>query len=248
MKEFLVLACLFLFLTACGGSSNPSDNSPYQPPNGENSASLNPVENSEPPRQQEVVFPTGELDDPFEEFIDPDNLFELTNEQQALFDEYSRDFNFDISVFQGVDPIDVAQVFVECGVNGLWEGEYNLFYFETNPISIEEFHSAAMHDIETIDLRTRRSMANVTFRNLYDGTFVDQGDGFGYIEFLSVDSNFVVVVDAMLRLHMRQVDDVWMINHFRFLQLAEDDFVPAEDSNIPEENGNAPEEDNYEQE
>jgi len=243
MKRFLVLACLFLFLTACGGSANPNptDTLPYQDGNPDTQQGVNSAQ--EPLAQQDVVFPTGEFDDPFETFIDPDNLFELTDEQQALFDEYSRDFNFDISVFQGVDPVDVAQVFIECGINGLWEGEYNLFYFEFNPLSKEEFFIAFEHDMSTTDLRTRRSMANVSFRNLNDGTFVDLGDGSGYIEFHSVDSDMVNVFEATLRLNMRLVDDVWMINQSRFLQLAEDDFVPAENDYELDENGNLSEED-----
>ena len=200
------MAFLFLFFTACGGNEEPIP----EPTTG--------------PRQEEVVFPTGEFEDHFEAFVDPDNLFELTNEQKVLFDEYSRDFNFDISIFQGVDPIDVAHVFIECGINGLWEGEYYLFYFEFDSITKENFHNAFEHDLATQDIRTRRSVANISFPNLNDGTFVDLGNGSGYIEFLSVDAEFGSAhYEAMLRLFMRHVDDVWMINYSRFLQPAEDD-------------------------
>jgi len=63
----------------------------------------------------------------------------------------------------------------------------------------------------------------VFFPNLNDGTFVDLGDGTGYIEFLSVDAEFGSEhFEAMLRLNMRHVDDIWMINQSRFLQPAED--------------------------
>ena len=212
------MACIFLFFTACSGNVEPilepTDSIP-QP--------HEPDEISEAPRQEEVVFPTGEFEDHFETFVDPDNLFELTNEQQALFEEYSRDFNFDISIFQGVDPIDVAQVFIECGINGLWEGEYYLSYFEFGTVSKEAFHREFLHDVATQDIRMRRSVANISFPNLNDGTFFDLGGGSGYIEFLSVDAEFGSDhYEAMLRLYMRYVDDTWIINRSRFLQPAED--------------------------
>jgi len=220
LKKFLVIACLFLFLTACGGNADPS-------PEPTDYVLQDDDETAETPHQgevgqQEVVFPTGEFDDPFEPFVDPDNLFELTDEQQALFDEYTRDFNFDVSIFQGVDPIDVAQVFFECGINGLWEGEYYLYYFEFEPLTKEELRIEAEHDIEIRDLRSRRSMADALFPNLNDGTFIDLGDGSGYIEFLSVHSDMIYVFEAMMRLHMRNVDDVWKINQFRFMELVDD--------------------------
>ena len=235
MKKFLVLTCLFLFLTACGGNSgaqpSPEPTDYSQQDNNETAEAPNQDEdaNQEPPRQQVVVFPTGEFEDPFTAFVDPDNLFELTEEQQALFDEYSRDFNFDISVFRGVDPIDVAQVFFECGINGLWEGEYYLYYFEYDPVSKEELYAEFMHDLATQDIRLRRSVANASFPNLNDGTFVDLGDGTGYIEFLSVDQDVLHVYEAMLRLFMRQIDDVWMINQTRFLEVVHDELHVTDD-------------------
>jgi len=252
MKKFLVLACLFLFFTACGSGNAETQPSPDPTEYSQQNENEPPVptnhedeEPQEPPSQQEVVFPTDEFEDPFEGFIDPDNLFELTSEQQALFDEYTRDFNFDISIFRGVDPIDVAHVFIECGINGLWEGEYYLYYFESEPLTKQELYDEFEHDMRTEDIRTRRSVANITFPNLNDGTFVDLGDGFGYIEFLSVDSDMVNVFEATLRLNMRLVDDVWMINLSRFLQSAEDDNAPLEDGNAPEENDYVQEDDNY---
>jgi len=221
MKRFLVLVCLFLFFTACGGNV---ESIPELTTDSLEHLSHEADEVPEAPRQEEVVFPTGELEDHFENFVDPDNIFELTNEQHALFEEYSRDFNFDISIFQGVNPVDVAQVFIECGINGLWEGEYNLFYFEFDYISKEEFYRGFVHDMATQDIRMRRSLANISFPNLNDGTFVDLGNGSGYIEFLSVDAEFGQVhYETMLRLYMRHVDDVWLINQSRFLQSAEED-------------------------
>ena len=213
----MALVCLFLIFTACGrnveSDTEPTDSLEYQ---------ANEI--PETPRQEEVFFPTGEFEDHFEAFVDPDNLFELTSEQQALFDEYSRDFNFDISIFQGVDPIDVAHVYIECGINGLWEGEYYLYYFEYASLSKELFHNEFVHDFATYDIRMRRSVANMAFPNLNGGTFVDLRDGSGYIEFLSVNAEFGGEhYEAILRLYMRNVDDIWMINQSRFLQPAEDD-------------------------
>jgi len=114
--------------------------------------------------------------------------FTLTSAQQALYEAYIKDWNFDVSIFKGADPIDVGQVFIQCGLSGYWEGEWNLFHPERLYDNTREQYKAA-HDFDEsmYDIRTRKYFADVTLPFLKDGVFVDTGDGSGHIQFYSMN-------------------------------------------------------------
>ena len=208
MKKYLLLAaCLFLFLCACGVTEPPVETpTPAPTPTVE-----------EDVHQEEIIWPTGEYDNPFG---DVGTRFTLTETQQKLFDKYSENFNFDISVFKGAAPVDVAQVFIECGINGLWEGEYNLFYFETRQVRKVDFKAEFDRDASAVDIRTRRDYANLLMSGLKDGKFVDDGGGYGHIEFKSYDmtSDYEGIYEAAAKLNLKQVDGIWMINQNNMLE------------------------------
>jgi len=200
--------CLAFFLSACGGALGPpppvSTSSPTAPP-------------TEEVHQEAVVFPTGDYDNPIP---DIGTKFTLTAAQQALFDTYSKDFNFDISVFKGAAPVDVAQVYIECGNEGLWEGEYNLFYLGAAKITKAQYKAGDEQDLSTRDIRTRRDYANLVFPMLNDGKFTDNGDGSGYIEFDSVEStsDYQDIVNVKAKMNLQQVNGIWLINYNKIFE------------------------------
>jgi hypothetical protein len=194
-----------LFLSACGGNGNDL------PPEATTSSAPETPIAEDDVHQEPVVFPTGEYENPFG---DTRTRFTLTDSQQALFNSYSKDFNFDISLFKGASAIDVAQVFIECGIEGLWEGEYNLYYFKSRQVAKADFKAEFEKDLTTLDIRTRRDQANIVFPNLKDGTFVDAGDGSGYIEFDSVEqtADYENLYTVKMRMNFIKVDDIWQID------------------------------------
>ena len=192
MKRFLFLiGFLVMLLSACAGSAK------------------NP-----PPHQEPVPWPTGPWDNPFPQIKGQETKFTLTDTQQALFDAYSKDFNFDISLLKGVSPMDVAHVFIECGIEGYWEGEYNLFYFDTKTVAKEEYKSEYEQDIATRDLRSRRAYADILLPFLKDGTFIDDGNGSGHIEFNSYENtaDYEGLAAVKSKMHFKQVNGIWMID------------------------------------
>ena len=203
MKRLLtVIICLFLFLCACA-TSDINDNTPTPEPSP--TASV-----TEDARQSPVPIPTGEYEPPAD--IDLNTKFILTDAQQELFDKYSKDFNFDISVFRDAAPIDVAQVFIECGLHGFWEGEYNLYYFESRTVSKADYKTESEENTAASDIRDRRFFADIMYPFLKDGKFVDTGDDSGYIEFVSIDSNYVDLYEVNAKMNLKKIDGIWMIN------------------------------------
>ena len=210
MKKLVILtAGLFLLLSGCGGNINPM---PTVPPTAPPTASAN-----DDPHQEPVVFPTGDYD---KIFPDLGTKFTLTDKQQSLFDTYSKNFNFDVSVFKGADPIDVAQVFIECGCEGLWEGEYNLYYFAAKKVSKAQYKAEFDSDMNTRDIRTRRDYANILFDKMKDGKFIDEGDDSGYVEFDSIEntSDYSNIVTVKMKLNMKQVNGIWMIDQNKWFE------------------------------
>ncbi|MDR2649530.1 MAG: hypothetical protein LBB94_07425 [Clostridiales bacterium] len=202
MRKFFI-SCLLLFLCACGGNVN-TDITPTVTTTASALA-------EDDVRQDPVAFPSGEYENPFG---DAGTRFTLTAAQQALFDSYSKDFNFDISLFKDASPVDVAQVFVECGIEGLWEGEYNLYYFETRRVAKADYKADFEKDLSTLDIRTRRDQANLVFPYLKDGVFVEESDGSGYIEFESMEqtSDYETLYKVKTKMNLKKVDGVWKID------------------------------------
>ena len=166
--------------------------------------------------QEEVIFPTYPYENPFP---DLGMRFTLTPKQQTLYDAYIKDFNFNISIFEGVPPIDVAHVFIECGINGLWEGEYNLFYFETKHITKASYKAEFDDDMSKRDIRTRRDMSNLMHSRIKEGTFVDEGNGSGYIEYLTLISpDYIGLYEVMAKMNFHEEDGVWKININRIFE------------------------------
>ena len=203
-KQLICAVCLFLLLSACG-KTEINETAPTPIPEPSPTAAI-----LEDVHQAPVETPTGDWEPPF--VLKIDSKFTLTDVQQELFDRYSKDFNFDISIFKDASPIDIAHVFIECGIHGFWEGEYNLFYFDKNTVSKAEYKAESEQDLEANDLRNRRAFADILYPFLKEGTFVDAGDDSGYIEFVSIDSDYVNVYETKAKMNLKKVDGIWMIN------------------------------------
>ena len=209
MKRYVILiGCLFIFLTACGSGKKPVPTP---------SPSPTVADISDIPHQEPVQTPEGEYENPFPPIEGKETVFTLNETQQALFDKYSKDYNFDISVFKGAAPMDVAHVYIECGIEGLWEGEYNLFYFESARLSKASFKAENDQDLATRDIRSRRDYANILLGTLKDGEFVDTGDESGYIRFETYEntSDYESLVAVKSRMYFKKVDGIWMIDQNR---------------------------------
>ncbi|MCL2351288.1 MAG: hypothetical protein FWC55_02020 [Firmicutes bacterium] len=175
----IICAALALFSASCGNNPGPS---------AANSASnaVNPAPTAAPPSPTAELtdppWPTGEVqNDVWKKLNAGGTAFKLTDAQQALFDEYTK--NLDIGIFKDANPVDVAQVYIECGIEGKWEAEYNLYdpngVFQTK----DEYHRAFVADMNNADIRTRRSLADLMFPYLNDGRFIDDGNNLGHILF-----------------------------------------------------------------
>ncbi|MDR1539390.1 MAG: hypothetical protein LBU32_15605 [Clostridiales bacterium] len=209
MKKYLLVlaACAAIAIfPACGGQDNPPEPSPT-----DSGPQILPTEEA-PVEQEEIIIPTGE----YESIYPPsETKFTLTQEQTRLFEEYRKDNVFDISVFKDASPVDVAQVFIECGLNGLWLGEYNLWHFATSTLNKESFKAENEKDYNAHDIRSRREMADIVFANLKDGVFEETEDNKGHITFNSIDPsdgtlNTKVRINFNLR---RNSDGIWMIEY-----------------------------------
>ncbi|MDR3240272.1 MAG: hypothetical protein LBT44_09330 [Clostridiales bacterium] len=190
-------------LAACSGKPSPSP-----PP-------------SPDPVQEAVIMPSGDYENPF---IPPEGFegkFSLTEQQQQLFDEYSKDFRFDVSAFKDASPVDIAQVFIQCGIEGYWEGEYNLYSFESTDavISKEDFKKESDEDMLLTDLRTRSDYANIAFAGLKDGKFADNGDSTGWIEFTAYETSFedtaLISIEKKMHFHLND-EGIWLVRFHPF--------------------------------
>jgi hypothetical protein len=159
-------------------------------------------------------MPTGEYENPF---VTPENFdgeFVLTERQRTLFEAYAKDLKFDVNVFENADPIDVAQVFIECGVVGYWLGEYNLFNFEgaDSPLTKTEAQKQSEADIAKLPLQSRRDQANIVFAYLNNGKFTDNGDGSGFIEYPEINVEDGTVGTRKINLRQNE-KGIWLISY-----------------------------------
>ena len=167
IKYPFMLFPLIILMAACGGGS--SDESVVTPMP---AVTEGPIE--------DLPYPTGDFDDPY---IMVTTEFTLSEKQIELYEKYTE--NLDISIFENVDPVDTAHVWIECGIMGKWECEYNLYSQAGLYVTKEEWQKMNYEDMEKLDIRSRRSMANIMFPFLQEGSFVETGPGIGRLEFES---------------------------------------------------------------
>ena len=121
--------------------------------------------------------------------------FVLSSEEQALYDEFKA--NLDINIFKDIAPASIAKVFVQCGIEGNWEAEYELyskegFYIlndddEEVYFTKEDWQFFSDKDIRESQLITRKDRADIVLPLLGEAEFVDNGENLGYLTFISTD-------------------------------------------------------------
>ncbi|MDR1000837.1 MAG: hypothetical protein LBL96_08580 [Clostridiales bacterium] len=230
MKKIILplLLVLLLLSTACGAQNNIAQISSASPSDSYTPQSSPIVD--EDIHQEPVEWPTESYNPVFGENIT--TKFELTATQQQLYDTYIKDFSFSTTIFADADPIDIAAVFIECGVNGLWEGEYNLFCFNGEPLTRADYKAENDADLATLDLRSRRDMASLVFPFINEGAFVDNSDGTGYIDTQTLDPGDIESGARIgMNINMTKVDGVWKVNQSGMVDYDYEDIVqpPAPD-------------------
>jgi hypothetical protein len=207
----LAIVAIAVCLSGCGKDSSNINNSNTGSDNQPQASTKAPTNaGGYEPTQEEIPWPTGEY---VQDFPDSDTKFELNETQTKLFEEYSKDYVFDVNALKSASPVDNAMVYIECGLHGYWLGEYNLYFFEEAPVSKTAYQQENYEDYTKRDIRSRREMADIVFANLSKGEFVDEGNGYGYIQFISVDS-YSETPETETKLRMRQnPDGIWLIRH-----------------------------------
>jgi len=202
-KKFALLLCaaLAVFLASCQGVRPTPAPSPTQ----------TTFNRTEPP------WPSDEPDDPIWE-VDraTGTVFKLTDAQRALYDEYAQ--SLDIGLFRDVSPIDIAQVYIECGVEGKWEAEFNLYHPDGMPYTKDEYYQQHVTDMLNQDPRTRRLHANINFPYLNDGVFDDYGNGKGHILFetptppdITVEGSTLGPPTKIAMIFQQNSDGIWLL-------------------------------------
>lgn len=189
IKQMKVLAIAFLIalgLSACSNKASVENTSP-------------PVSSAAP----DDSMINKESEKPLENLVpDSGEVFSLTEEEQALYDEFKE--NKDMNLFKDVNPISIAKVNIMFGVNGEWESEYAMFYKEDGmETALEEYKQMYEKREKESAPGEVQSYANWYFPFIDEGEFKVDGNN-GVIIFHQVpvegeeddEVNFHMVKDA----------------------------------------------------
>lgn len=117
---------------------------------------------------------------------EPKEIFSLTDEEKRIYTAYLTSLSTD--VFRDVDPVSIAKIFIQCGIEGKANAEYTMFSKEGRDVTKEEYLKMNEKDMES-PVETRKEMADVVFGLLYQGKFTDNGDNTGIISFVDAYDN-----------------------------------------------------------
>lgn len=173
----LLILSLSVFLTACEGKTgaSPVGDQPTQQAEENTQTDTEPTQEADKPEADDT-----EADDPAQSesndaWAVPDDVsFNLTPEQRTEYDEYIK--NADIGTLKGSSPLDVAKIYIQCGIDGNWEAEYNLYAQQGITMTKDEWRELNDVDVGTLDLSTRQSQANYIFPFLQDGQVEEEAD------------------------------------------------------------------------
>lgn len=104
-------------------------------------------------------------------------LFELTTEEREIYTKFQKDLN--IEHISGLDPVSVAKLYVQAGVDKNYDVEYALYTDREEYVqwSKEEDQNIPESDRGSKELHIKQ------FRNIDKGTFIQTSDYEGYIEY-----------------------------------------------------------------
>jgi len=219
IKIILMVAVLFA-LAACGtanDNANGEDTTVLETPAPAPHPSLipAPVDPNAPPQieQRPDLFP------------DLGYRFTLTAEEDAVYQRLLTELSTD--VFEGLSPTSVIKVYINAGINGEAEAEWNTFSPVGRTASLGEWVEMSRIDELEEDIASRRSMANIVFGRIDEGIELER-DGRAIVVFYSVpdpdeledDPDFPGVLHTFSTL--RNDRGIWEV---MFIPHAMDDFV-----------------------
>ncbi len=144
-----------------------------------------------------------DLVNPFENGDLP--TFSLSEEETKLYEKYISEK--DINIFKDVPAQSVVKVFVQCGIEGELESEFNMFAPETlDGLTLEDY--LKVYDSEQIKgtKETRQQYAGIAFSKIDEASFVDEGNT-GYIE-------VTAATNEKLKLQLvKSKNNIWLINY-----------------------------------
>lgn len=182
-RLLLLLICcsIALFPAGCGEKVTG------QPETGQEEASSRETEQGTdmPAATEQVENTPATEEQDANESNEPEAVFELTEEEQAIFERYVE--SLDNEIFRDVAPVSIAKIYIQCGVDSLWEPEFSMYAKEGLTISREEYKAAHDEDLEAGYTLTRKAMADYVFPYLQDSEFVEDGGNKGHIDFEAVD-------------------------------------------------------------
>ncbi|MCL2853260.1 MAG: hypothetical protein FWE20_09555 [Defluviitaleaceae bacterium] len=172
-----VMCVMLLALAACG---NDGEEAQVEPPS-EIDQILQAIEEGE---DIELTPVPPEI---HERYLDPDHpefpfyipetvgVFELSEAERAYYDEYI--LTGDLSALEGIEPVSVLRVWIQAGIDGNLEHEFNLFHPDTLDGETLEAYLESNSPEFAGSPAIRQRWANVFFSHLEDGEFVVDADG-----------------------------------------------------------------------
>ena len=100
--------------------------------------------------------------------------FSLTDEENAVYEKLKTELTTD--VFEGLSPISVAKIYVQCGVDAEWEAEYTCHSKIGLPVSKEDWHQQHIEDLAWSVVESRKDLAHWQFALIDDGEIKITGD------------------------------------------------------------------------
>ncbi|MGD6803662.1 DL-endopeptidase inhibitor IseA family protein [Rossellomorea aquimaris] len=107
----------------------------------------------------------------------PYDSFSLTESEQAIYDYFSADFNEEH--LRNLDPVSIAKLYVQAGLENNHEAEYALF------TDREEYVRWTKEEHLEISLKEEVSQKELLdiFNGIQNGKFIEKNENHGYIEF-----------------------------------------------------------------
>ena len=173
MMHLVAICVALLMLAACNQDSGPApdvvDYTPELPPTEE----IVITPEIETPMAELWEYDIDNPESPF--YLPADGSFELTEAELAAFEEYVR--TGDLAALAGVEPVSVIKIWIQAGIYGHLEHEFNLFHPDTldgDTLELFIFHNTSDGLDGTVRIRQR--FADIFFAEMEAGEFTDEGD------------------------------------------------------------------------
>lgn len=197
MKKKLIIFALLLSFTGC--NKQKTTEQPQTPkisvevdPNLSMNATVGDSSNTEAPATeieipsevpQYEIKPQGEI-----KYNKDNDIFGLTDAEIKLYEDFSK--NFDKTIFKDVDPKTIFKLWITAGIDKAWETEYKLYSEESvknAKLTEQVFYNNHMNDLKLEKNTTRKQVAEFNFSRVDEGTWTENEDGTGKLEFPAPD-------------------------------------------------------------